>query len=233
MAVKLLILITLLIVSRISFSDVDCSSREDLNEYDYELMCNNGEEGAHELKAKINKEIAFFNKWRRGIDKPSEGVETAENIEQDMNSINELIENAEKSIEMLASAQCEFEEYPGRVVSGSGSYNRPLCEQAIKKKLLIELLEKASEYSTIQKPSFDCEQAKSKIEIKICQSAELSSLDSRISEAYLFLTLKGNQSIANDQKLWIKNTRNQCSDALDLSQCLSEAMTARLIELSD
>ena len=62
--------------------------------------------------------------------------------------------------------------------------------------------------SILHAASFDCEKAVSKIEKIICLDREVSDLDSNLGR--LFYLLKGgSKSIVEDQKNWLKNTRDK------------------------
>lgn len=77
--------------------------------------------------------------------------------------------------------------------------------------------------SILHAASFDCEKAVSKIEKIICLDREVSDLDSNLGR--LFYLLKGgSKSIVEDQKNWLKNTRDKCEDI----DCLKSVYIARI-----
>jgi uncharacterized protein YecT (DUF1311 family) len=76
--------------------------------------------------------------------------------------------------------------------------------------------------------SFPCAKAKSKVEKLICADAKLSKLDEEL--AAIFKPLSESQpgdAVANDQRDWLRQVRDQCADAA----CLGQAYRARASEL--
>jgi len=71
--------------------------------------------------------------------------------------------------------------------------------------------------------SFDCEKAVSKIEKMICVDGEVSDLDSKLGRLF-HLAKWGAKSIVEDQKNWLKNTRDKCEDI----DCLKAVYVARI-----
>lgn len=76
--------------------------------------------------------------------------------------------------------------------------------------------------------SFDCEKAVGGIENKICLDREVSDLDSNLAHLYYSLKDKSN-SIVEDQKNWLKNTRNKCENI----DCLRSVYAARISHLKN
>lgn len=76
--------------------------------------------------------------------------------------------------------------------------------------------------------SFDCAKGKSYVEITICGSASLSSLDSNLAKSYktLLQVTPDRGSLRAEQRKWLIN-RDQCGN----SSCVEEAYTSRLNEL--
>lgn len=80
--------------------------------------------------------------------------------------------------------------------------------------------------SSIQAASFDCSKASSKVEIFICENAEISRLDEDMDAAYRTALLRDPKRAGitkREQKEWMKE-RNRCSD----DACLKDSYTARL-----
>ena len=78
--------------------------------------------------------------------------------------------------------------------------------------------------------SFDCEKAASNIEKIICSSDEISNLDSELNFVYK-ISIKQNpdtEAIKLEQRKWIKEVRNICSDEV----CLTTAYSKRIKELN-
>lgn len=76
--------------------------------------------------------------------------------------------------------------------------------------------------------SFDCEKAVGGIEKTICLDSEVSDLDSNLGR--LYYSLKGkSSSIVEDQKNWLKNTRNKCENI----DCLRSVYAARISYLKN
>lgn len=78
-------------------------------------------------------------------------------------------------------------------------------------------------------PSFDCAKAATGIEIQICSSPELASLDLQLSETYKRLLSDSQDKAAEkrEQMDWIKTKRNACRDVA----CLSVAYSSRIEEM--
>ena len=73
-------------------------------------------------------------------------------------------------------------------------------------------------------PSFNCKKAKSIVEMRICQSSELSDLDREMFEVYQKvkdILPKG------DQKRWLKR-RNSCVTSSHFDRCLADAYRTRI-----
>lgn len=83
----------------------------------------------------------------------------------------------------------------------------------------------------VQAASFDCDHAHSKPEKLICDTEELTELDTQLGEAYS--TAKQNASageakrLTEEQLQWLRNVRNRCADAA----CLLKTYKSRLNEL--
>lgn len=80
---------------------------------------------------------------------------------------------------------------------------------------------------SVSAASFDCKKATSKVEKTICDSNDLSKLDSELAETYKEAVRK-DPSIRADQSKWLKQ-RNACTDA----KCLSKEYKERISELED
>jgi uncharacterized protein len=83
---------------------------------------------------------------------------------------------------------------------------------------------------TVTAASFPCERAASKIERTICASPELSALDEHLGRYFAAAKVEigdGASCLRDDQRRWLRNTRNACSD----TQCLRKAYLNRLAEL--
>jgi uncharacterized protein YecT (DUF1311 family) len=77
-------------------------------------------------------------------------------------------------------------------------------------------------------PSFDCAKATTAIENMICNSDELSRLDSQLAVAYgaKRIGISDPNALKKQQQDWVR-VRNQCTDA----NCLTAAYQSRLQEL--
>jgi uncharacterized protein YecT (DUF1311 family) len=88
-------------------------------------------------------------------------------------------------------------------------------------------------FSIAEAASFDCAQARSKIEKLICTNTELSKLDSALGRAYANalsdLPSDDVQDLVKSQQTWIKSVRNKCLEV----ECLQDSYRARLEELMD
>lgn len=80
--------------------------------------------------------------------------------------------------------------------------------------------------------SFDCEKASSKVEKLICNSPEISKLDDGLAKTYQETLLKVNEEkkkrLVIEQRNWLKQSRNNCSD----EACVKQAYTSRLEALA-
>jgi uncharacterized protein len=82
-------------------------------------------------------------------------------------------------------------------------------------------------------PGFDCTEAKTKVEKRICDNAELSALDQKLSEVYAEAqaetagidgeTGERIDPLAKEQKIWLR-TRNQCKS----NACLHSTYIKRI-----
>lgn len=74
--------------------------------------------------------------------------------------------------------------------------------------------------------SFDCEKARTFIEQAICNNYELSTLDDSLSVAYnrALFRVFNSQQLKINQKNWLKNTRNRCTD----ESCLKRVYIKRI-----
>lgn len=79
--------------------------------------------------------------------------------------------------------------------------------------------------------SFDCEKASTLIENAICNDTELSTLDDSLLFTYKQALAKAGNSenIKQDQKNWLKNTRNKCKNV----DCLKKVYQERIELLND
>lgn len=82
--------------------------------------------------------------------------------------------------------------------------------------------------TTLHAASFDCGKSQSKIEKFICGSNQLSKLDENLDKIYKGVqdnfTLDEKQQLVSEQRQWIKNFRNKCSD----EHCLVQAYSSRI-----
>lgn len=78
--------------------------------------------------------------------------------------------------------------------------------------------------------SFDCEKAEAVIEKLICSDSQISELDSRLGEIYAAARTQSSNSdqIKHEQRDWIKNVRNKCTDI----DCFRNAYAARISVLA-
>lgn len=82
-----------------------------------------------------------------------------------------------------------------------------------------------------QAASFNCAKAQTPVERLICSDPQVSELDDRLDKAYRTADVTGmwqRSELGPDQKEWLKNIRNKCTDA----PCLVRAYQARIEELS-
>lgn len=84
--------------------------------------------------------------------------------------------------------------------------------------------------STVNAASFDCAKAQSKVEHLICDNQEISRLDEDLSKAYSLAQgwSADKQTATKEQRQWLKEVRNACSDI----NCLKVAYAARISKLS-
>lgn len=82
----------------------------------------------------------------------------------------------------------------------------------------------------IYKTSFNCNNARTQIDVAICQSPELAYADVVLSKLYFELKNKHISNFVNQQKLWIKE-RNTCSNFGNITQCLLEKYSDRIVSL--
>ncbi len=80
----------------------------------------------------------------------------------------------------------------------------------------------------VQAASFDCAKATTKIEKLICADAGLSRLDEELAAAYrealTHARLAGAEEVKQEQKLWLKEYRNRCTD----TDCLKREYQQRM-----
>ena len=78
--------------------------------------------------------------------------------------------------------------------------------------------------------SFDCAEAKTFVETAICDDEKLSNLDEQLSEAYMvsLTNTSDEKKLRKDQKSWLKNVRNKCTDNI----CLEKSYLSRLLVLN-
>ena len=77
-------------------------------------------------------------------------------------------------------------------------------------------------------PSFDCKKAGSPLEIAICKSPELMTLDLELSE--LYKSKKDQEDEKALQKAWVKVRNEKCSGA-GIEACLKEKYSTRIAQL--
>jgi len=87
-----------------------------------------------------------------------------------------------------------------------------------------------SNATRIYKTSFNCDKAKTKIELAICQTSKLAHADIVLSKLYFQLKSKRIDNIVKQQKEWIKD-RDTCSESLDLKKCLLDKYNFRILAL--
>ncbi len=86
---------------------------------------------------------------------------------------------------------------------------------------------------TARAASFDCSQAKRRLEVLICADAELSSLDGQVGEAYHAVRSTAPQGsdetsgLLSEQRQFLKNRTERCP--IPANPVLSEADTSRMI----
>lgn len=87
---------------------------------------------------------------------------------------------------------------------------------------------------TTQSAGFDCKQAQTKTEQMICDPSSpfgfIKSQDDELDIAYQWalMRVQDKQKLLKEQRYWLKNIRNACSDR----QCLAQAYFKRLEELA-
>lgn len=80
--------------------------------------------------------------------------------------------------------------------------------------------------------SFDCSKALTLVEKRICSNKRLSELDSKLNSTYKYVLgykyTRAKETLIADQKNWISNTRDKCSD----DACLADAYYNRINRLT-
>lgn len=103
----------------------------------------------------------------------------------------------------------------------------------MKKLLLLLSLFYAS--TSLYAAGFDCTKASTQVEKTICSNPDLSALDDALSTVYKKLinpSLCADYQIPyikDDQKAWLNETRNKCTDA----RCLSKVYSERINEMNE
>jgi uncharacterized protein YecT (DUF1311 family) len=92
----------------------------------------------------------------------------------------------------------------------------------------------ASATTAVPEPSYDCDKARSTVEIAICDDVELARLDKVMADRYLEVRRRhqgaDRDALKAEQKAWWRE-REACADGADLHACLTETMTRRELEL--
>ncbi|MDR3154532.1 MAG: lysozyme inhibitor LprI family protein [Deltaproteobacteria bacterium] len=86
-----------------------------------------------------------------------------------------------------------------------------------------------------QGPSFDCNKASSAVELTICNDAELSMLDSRMSSLYNRARRSpyiDGQSLLASQRRWWRERESICGRSRRAVECLIQKYYERIDELS-
>jgi uncharacterized protein len=85
---------------------------------------------------------------------------------------------------------------------------------------------------TANAASFDCTKATLKVEKLVCDTPFISKLDDDLGKAYQEVSHKANKEqkllLATEQKYWLKNSRNLCTD----ENCVKQAYQSRLNTLA-
>ncbi|MFT4059336.1 MAG: lysozyme inhibitor LprI family protein [Legionella sp.] len=84
--------------------------------------------------------------------------------------------------------------------------------------------------SKIYKPSFNCNNARTKIEHVICHSKELAYADVVLSTLYYRLVDKQPVDFVTRQKMWLRE-RDFCSYSIDIERCLLNKYQDRILQL--
>lgn len=81
-----------------------------------------------------------------------------------------------------------------------------------------------------QAASFDCAQASTEIEHRICGDAELSALDETLGDRYVRALAKADdpRAVKTGQRAWLRGPRDACADAT----CMKAAYAARIADLT-
>jgi uncharacterized protein len=88
--------------------------------------------------------------------------------------------------------------------------------------------------TSLQAASFDCKQAKTKIELMICDSSspfgfvETQDEDLNIAYQWALMRVNDKQKLIKEQRHWLKDVRNACPDR----ECLARVYRDRLEELA-
>lgn len=107
---------------------------------------------------------------------------------------------------------------------------RNLLETNFKALILLGLAASIISTPLAYSASFDCNKARAPIEHTICGDAQLSELDSKMSESYkraLSTPTLDQDRVKSTQKLWIKDERGSCKDVI----CIRKAYTERIHDL--
>lgn len=80
------------------------------------------------------------------------------------------------------------------------------------------------------KTSFNCEHAKTKIELEICQNPKLARADIVLSRLYSQLKKMRLKNIVESQRDWM-STRDLCVDYLEMVPCISKQYNNRILSL--
>jgi len=110
---------------------------------------------------------------------------------------------------------CELYLFTGGKWGGSGeSDSYRICSGWMKSEKLEKYVELIKQWPNITQPSFNCENAKTNVEILICSNEQLSRSDVNLTNVYkkALENLPKQKNIKRSQKQWLEVIRSECKD---------------------
>jgi uncharacterized protein len=85
-------------------------------------------------------------------------------------------------------------------------------------------------------PSFDCDQARSAVEIVICSNQGLAAMDATMAQKYQKLRRDSSldqNTLLNSQRQWVKKRQEMCQASQNVVNCLERLYQQRLEQLAE
>lgn len=225
---RFFVLTVMSLASLNALADPDCDTAD---HYTATIYCNSRDGEIKAVRKQIEDNLDFIRRWR--IENNSDdGAPSA--LQSAIEHSENILMNGQSAILTLSEIECSIEDPIGyEPFSGSAAANPAMCFYSVYPERILDFLGRMEIHTRPIRPSYDCAEASTRLEIAICRSDTLSELELSMSEHYSEAEERALDinELAKSQERWVANVEDKCFSENENISCLSHSITERIIEL--